>query len=212
MNDQQTLYTVEEAAQELRVSPDTIRRLLRDHKMIGVRVGGQWRLPAEALHSARFPIGAILNEQVETLTDREVNGMVIPAGTLGYVIRHSTGVGGCYLNTITVCQTPMRPYGQHQVPEFDLNMAELNATWKFVPNDGTSPSMTVPRPLLHQFKDMLNQAYLADTAERKDAIIKQLYTLITIVLGKDDRSDGDEIAKAIQAEMEALVGRVFRGA
>lgn len=41
--------TVEEAAQQLRVSPDTIRRFLRDRKLRGARVGGQWRIPTDAL-------------------------------------------------------------------------------------------------------------------------------------------------------------------
>lgn len=209
MNDQDTLLTVEEAAQQLRVSPDTIRRLLRDQKMNGVRVGGQWRVPAQALRAAYLPLGAILNEQVETLKEREVNGVTIPAGTTGYVIRHASGTGGCYLSTITVCQTPEHPYGQQQIPAFDLNLAEQNITWKFISNDGASPSMTVPRPLLRQFKNMLNEAYLAPTTQGKDAIIKHVYTLLGIVLGKDDRSDDDAISKAIQAEMETLVKRVF---
>jgi excisionase family DNA binding protein len=42
--------TVQEAAQQLRVSADTIRRFLRDKKLRGARVGGQWRIPTDALH------------------------------------------------------------------------------------------------------------------------------------------------------------------
>jgi excisionase family DNA binding protein len=45
------LLTVDEAAERLRVSPDTIRRSLRDKKLLGVRVGGQWRIPEQALQS-----------------------------------------------------------------------------------------------------------------------------------------------------------------
>lgn len=203
MNDQDLLYTVEEAAQQLRVSPDTIRRLLRDQKMKGVRVGGQWRVPAQAVRTVYLPIGWFLNEQVETLKDHRVGGVPIPAGTVGYVIRHSTGAGGHYLNTITVCPTPIRPYGQDEIPAaFDLNVAEENVTWKFVSSDGSSPSITVPRALLQQIKDMLNEAYAANSDELMFAIMKQLYSLLTIVLGKDDGSDNDAIAKSIRADME----------
>jgi excisionase family DNA binding protein len=49
------LLTVDEAAQQLRVSPDTIRRFLRDKRLRGVRVGGQWRVPAEAIQEAQSP-------------------------------------------------------------------------------------------------------------------------------------------------------------
>ena len=42
------LLTVKEAASKFRMHPDTIRRLLRDGYLRGVRVGGQWRLPGES--------------------------------------------------------------------------------------------------------------------------------------------------------------------
>src|ERR1700730_7068992 len=100
------LLTVEEAAQQLRVSPDTIRRFLRDKKLRGLRVGGQWRIPIDALHEVYAPIGEILEEQVITLTEHEVEGIKIPAGTVGYVVRHTRGSGGCYSDNITVSETP----------------------------------------------------------------------------------------------------------
>src|SRR2546429_686088 len=51
-----SLLTVEEAAQQLRVSPDTIRRFLRDKKLSGVRVGGQWRIPNDAIGAIYPPL------------------------------------------------------------------------------------------------------------------------------------------------------------
>ena len=41
------LLTVKEAADELRVHPETVRRLARGHKIDAVRVGGQWRISRE---------------------------------------------------------------------------------------------------------------------------------------------------------------------
>ncbi len=47
------LLTVEEAAARLKMHPDTIRRLLREGSMPGVKLGKrQWRISAAAL--ARF--------------------------------------------------------------------------------------------------------------------------------------------------------------
>jgi excisionase family DNA binding protein len=43
------LLTVDEAAAKLRVNADTIRRLMRQKKLPGVKVGGQWRISATAL-------------------------------------------------------------------------------------------------------------------------------------------------------------------
>ena len=57
------LLTVAEAAIELRVSTDTIRRLLRTGKMRGLRVGGQWRVSEDSLprpFSAEFCICAAI--------------------------------------------------------------------------------------------------------------------------------------------------------
>lgn len=41
--------TVEQAAEALHLHKDTVRRLLRDGKMPGARVGGQWRIHAARL-------------------------------------------------------------------------------------------------------------------------------------------------------------------
>lgn len=59
-----SLLTVEEAAKQLRVSPDTIRRLLRDKKLRGVRVGGQWRIPNDAIEAVYLPLRAIRPVQI----------------------------------------------------------------------------------------------------------------------------------------------------
>ena len=60
-----TLLTVEEAAQQLRVSPDTIRRFLRDKKLRGVRVGGQWRIPKDAVQGVfgQFEFGETVESE-----------------------------------------------------------------------------------------------------------------------------------------------------
>lgn len=41
------LMTVVEAARVLRLHPDTVRRLLREGRLRGVRVGRSWRVPAD---------------------------------------------------------------------------------------------------------------------------------------------------------------------
>jgi excisionase family DNA binding protein len=38
------LLIIDEAADALRVSPETIRRYLRSHALRGVKIGGQWRI------------------------------------------------------------------------------------------------------------------------------------------------------------------------
>jgi excisionase family DNA binding protein len=44
------LLTVEQAAQKLQMHPDTVRRLLREKTLPGVKMGPrQWRVPASAL-------------------------------------------------------------------------------------------------------------------------------------------------------------------
>lgn len=44
------LLTVEQAAERLQMHPDTIRRLLREKQLPGVKLGKrQWRVPAKAL-------------------------------------------------------------------------------------------------------------------------------------------------------------------
>ena len=52
-----------EEAQRLRVGPDTIRRFLRYKNLDGARIGGEWRIPAEASRQVYVPAGAILQEQ-----------------------------------------------------------------------------------------------------------------------------------------------------
>lgn len=42
-------YTVEETAQLLRVSPQTVLRLLRSRRARGVKIGREWRVLGEAL-------------------------------------------------------------------------------------------------------------------------------------------------------------------
>ncbi len=44
------LLTVDQAAERLQMHPDTVRRLLRDGQLPGVKIGArQWRVPADAL-------------------------------------------------------------------------------------------------------------------------------------------------------------------
>lgn len=43
------LLTIEETADKLRVNMDTVRRLLRQKKLPGVKIGAQWRVSSAAL-------------------------------------------------------------------------------------------------------------------------------------------------------------------
>jgi excisionase family DNA binding protein len=45
------LLTIEETAAKLRVNLDTVRRLLRQKKLPGVKIGAQWRVSATALQT-----------------------------------------------------------------------------------------------------------------------------------------------------------------
>ncbi len=45
----ETLYTVEEAAQRLKMHPDTLRRQLRQGRIRSVRTGKLWRIPESVL-------------------------------------------------------------------------------------------------------------------------------------------------------------------
>ena len=66
----ETLLTPAEAAQRFRVSVDTIRRLLRNKKMRGVRVGGQWRVPEESVQRLFAPrVEETVVVQVDTWKD-----------------------------------------------------------------------------------------------------------------------------------------------
>ena len=46
---QHELITIEEAARYLKVTPYTIRRYLREKKLPGIKLGGQWRIRSDAL-------------------------------------------------------------------------------------------------------------------------------------------------------------------
>jgi excisionase family DNA binding protein len=46
----EVLYTVEQAAEKLQMSPGTVRRMLRDRQLPGAKVGAkEWRIPADEL-------------------------------------------------------------------------------------------------------------------------------------------------------------------
>ncbi len=55
----QPLLTLEEAAQRLRTSIWTVRRWIREGKLVGTKIGGEWRVdPAdleEFIHKGRRP-------------------------------------------------------------------------------------------------------------------------------------------------------------
>ena len=42
--DQPTLYTIDEVARLLRVSPDTVRRMIASKELEAIKVRGQWRI------------------------------------------------------------------------------------------------------------------------------------------------------------------------
>ena len=44
------LLTVEEVAKELKVSPDSIWKLLKRKELVGFKVGGVWRITREDLN------------------------------------------------------------------------------------------------------------------------------------------------------------------
>ena len=44
-----TFYTIAEVAKCLRVSVDTIERLIKNEKLTAVKVGAQWRIDQEAI-------------------------------------------------------------------------------------------------------------------------------------------------------------------
>lgn len=47
MLDMATYYTVEEVAKELRISVETVRRLIKRKELTAISVGGVYRIPAE---------------------------------------------------------------------------------------------------------------------------------------------------------------------
>lgn len=51
MEEQETMvYTIEEAATILRVSTDTIRRMIKDKQLDAHKVRGQWRIKASSVN------------------------------------------------------------------------------------------------------------------------------------------------------------------
>jgi excisionase family DNA binding protein len=52
------LLTVEEAAKQVKMHPDTIRRFIREGKLEASRVGGRWRVHAEVLRKFVQPQGS----------------------------------------------------------------------------------------------------------------------------------------------------------
>lgn len=200
-----SLLTAEEAAQQLRVSPDTVRRFLRDKKLHGVRVGGQWRIPTDAIQGVYLPAGEILEEQIITLREHEIEGVKIPAGTVGYVVARTRGVGGCYGDTITVHETPAWLRAESQFPDFVLDLFQQNHSWKFVPNDGSSRILQIPRALLQNLRALISTAYSATTEKERDAALESAYVSIRAALGPNDRSDEDAIPKAVEARIKALL-------
>lgn len=194
------MLTVDEAAKHLRVSPDTIRRFLRDNKLRGMRVGGQWRIPAQALREAHSPLGEVLEEQVVTLIDHEVQGVKIPAGTLGYVVARSRSFGGGYLDTITMRETVMRSQGQTgQLPDIDLPLGEEGRSWKFMSNDGAARLLQIPRERLRELRRLLDSAYSATTEDDSNGALMDAYLSVRAMLGANDRSDDDALSVAIEA-------------
>ena len=51
MNEISKHYTVQEVAEALSVAPHTILRLIKVGELSAVRVGQQWRIPAEAIRN-----------------------------------------------------------------------------------------------------------------------------------------------------------------
>jgi excisionase family DNA binding protein len=66
-----TLHTVDEVAHELRVSPDTVYRLVRSGEIGAHRIGGQVRIPAEA-------VDAYLRRRATGHDDSSVVGKYFP--------------------------------------------------------------------------------------------------------------------------------------
>jgi hypothetical protein len=143
-------------------------------------------------------------EQIITLREHEAKGVKIPAGTVGYVLGRRTGVGGCYTDTITVNETPVRlPYPTNQLPEFELDFRQQNQSWKIVPNDGASRLLQVPRAILQQIRTLINTAYSATTEKERDTALETTYLTVRAALGPNDRSDEDAIQKAVDAKVNS---------
>ena len=76
------LLTVPEVAQRIRVSPELVRRWLRDGRLRGVRLGGTrlgWRIPDDEVE--RFLFAAGLSVPQGSPTDQFVGTSVDPPTT-----------------------------------------------------------------------------------------------------------------------------------
>ena len=75
------LLTPAQAADELRVSPETIYRLIRDRKLAATRIGRAYRIPREDLeafmlaHSTRREVRHGLFDRVLAYAERENPGV-----------------------------------------------------------------------------------------------------------------------------------------
>lgn len=67
----QELLTIEEAADYLKVTPYTVRRYLREGKLPGLRVGGQWRIGREDL-AKKLLTSAVGAENLAQTNGREL--------------------------------------------------------------------------------------------------------------------------------------------
>lgn len=85
------LLSVDEAARTLNMHPRTVRRLLREGKLTGAKVGGEWRISADSLHPH------LTNEGVKQATTEQLEA--ISAGTL---LRPGERVGACIVVDIHV--------------------------------------------------------------------------------------------------------------
>ena len=205
----ENLLTAEKAAQQLRVSPDTIRRLIRDGKLQATKIEGQWRIQPDDLRTVSLPrSGSLLDTQVITLIDHEIEGSKIPAGTIGYVAVHSRGVGGIYRDTITIRESPTWQMDRASAfPDLVLGLERQNETWEFVSNDGNSQSIPVPRVLLRHIKKQANDAYISCKEEETRSALESVYMAVRTMLGEEDRSDDDAIPTAIDRRNRALFGQ-----
>jgi excisionase family DNA binding protein len=199
------ILTVEEAAQQMRVSQDTVRRLLRNNKLPGSRVGGQWRVLAEGLNNITPPqsraLGGLIGQRIVTLKDHIANGVTIPARTILFIVSHARSVGGCYGETVTARQVLIP--GDGQWPDLSLSMAAQGTNWELFIDDGQS-SLPVPRPLLKRIKNLLNTAYASTNQADWQRNIELTYLLTRDALGSKERTDDDVISTAIDTALRRL--------
>ncbi|HYF76293.1 MAG TPA: helix-turn-helix domain-containing protein [Symbiobacteriaceae bacterium] len=78
------LFSVDQVAEILGMHPRTVRRLLREGKLTGTKVGGEWRITAESLKRHLTP------EHVEkAATD------LLEAGPAGSLLRSGDAMAAC---------------------------------------------------------------------------------------------------------------------